>query len=181
MSQPAVIDLPVSDANDARAPAMLPWIPSPAPPGDTSRWLETLTLAVAAGVRIAEQKRTGDVRMLPSAREGTGASSDLASTLRSVVREVVREEMAALAETRPEPDAYLSTAAAASIAGVAEGTIRRWVREGWIPGHRAGRVLRVRTSDLQRLLESGARSPKRDARCSPEELARRDFGGLKKG
>jgi hypothetical protein len=41
-------------------------------------------------------------------------------------------------------------------------------------------VLRVRTSDLRRLLAAGTRAPKRDDLLSPERLARRDFG-LKKG
>jgi putative transposase len=37
-------------------------------------------------------------------------------------------------------------------------------------------VLRVRTSDLRRLLATGTRAPKRDDLLSPEQLARRDFG-----
>lgn len=104
------------------------------------------------------------------------ATNDLDATIRAIVRDVVREELAGLAESRASPDAYLPTAAAAEVAGVAEGTIRRWVRENRIPGHRAGRVLRVRASDVHRLLASGTCTPKNDTSLSPEELARRDFG-----
>ena len=104
------------------------------------------------------------------------AQNDLGAVLREVVRDVVREELAGLVALRSDADRYLPTADAASLAGVAKGTIRRWVRENRIPGHRAGRVLRVRTSDLQRLLASGAHAPRKDEALSPEELARRDFG-----
>jgi excisionase family DNA binding protein len=59
------------------------------------------------------------------------------------------------------------------VASVAEGTIRRWIREGKLVGHKAGRVVRVKRADLEALLRAGGR---RDE-ASPEELARRAFGG----
>lgn len=111
----------------------------------------------------------------------TSNTSGLDETVRAFVREVVREELAARAETSSDRDRYLATADAAELAGVAEGTIRRWVREGRVPGHRAGRVLRVRASDVHRLLASGvSRSgPSMNlSGLSPEQLARRHFGLL---
>jgi len=86
-----------------------------------------------------------------------------------VARGVVREE---LDKRVPMPE-LLTTRAAATVAGVAQGTIRRWIREGRLVGHRAGRVVRVQRSELDRLL-NGPPSP--DAELTPEQRARRDFG-----
>ncbi len=108
------------------------------------------------------------------------APGQLDETIRSIVREVVREELAQRADARPANDCYLPTADAAALVGVAEGTIRRWIRERRLPSHRAGRVLRVRTSDLHDLLAGGGQRPRKEKVLSPEELARRDFG-LKAG
>jgi excisionase family DNA binding protein len=77
-----------------------------------------------------------------------------------------------LAELRA-PEEYLSTDAAAQLAGVHADTVRRWIREGKLEEHRAGRLVRVRRSDVERLLREGRR--RRDD-ASPEELAVRDFG-----
>jgi excisionase family DNA binding protein len=103
-------------------------------------------------------------------------SNSFDESLRGVIRAIVREELARCDDQRQPSDPYLPTAEAAVVAGVAEGTIRRWVREARIPGHRAGRELRVRMSDLQRLLASGVRPMKHALSPSPEELARRHFG-----
>ncbi|MBK7078161.1 MAG: helix-turn-helix domain-containing protein [Myxococcales bacterium] len=108
------------------------------------------------------------------------APGQLDETIRSIVREVVREELAQRADARPANDSYLPTAEAAALVGVADGTIRRWIRERRLPSHRAGRVLRVRTSDLHQLLASGGQRPRKEKVLSPEDLARRDFG-LKAG
>ena len=58
--------------------------------------------------------------------------------------------------TRDEP---LSTRAAASYAGVSEPTIRAWAASGQLRTIRAGRVIKVRRSDLDAFL---ARSTPRD-------------------
>ncbi len=100
------------------------------------------------------------------------ADADLLASLRALVIEVVREEL----QHAPSRDRYLATNDAAALASVAEGTIRRWVREGRLPGHRAGRVLRVRASDLEALLAKGIRAKPPTATMTPEQLARRDFG-----
>lgn len=112
-------------------------------------------------------------------RRHTGASTvvllelALEAGLRELIAGIVREEVAkALAKTTA-PDEYLSTRGAAELAGVADGTIRRWIREGRLTGHRAGRVVRIKRADVERLLAGD----RRDARePSPEELARRQFG-----
>jgi excisionase family DNA binding protein len=95
-----------------------------------------------------------------------------ARELEALVKRLVAE---ALEEaTAPARDEYLSTADAANLAGVAMGTIRRWIREGKLPPHRAGRELRVRRPDLERLMREPRRSePSRE--LTPEELAERDF------
>lgn len=57
---------------------------------------------------------------------------------------------------------------------VNEGTIRRWVRAGKLRGYRAGRVLRVRRDELDRMLATGRHAPSKASNDeSPEELAMR--------
>lgn len=94
--------------------------------------------------------------------------------LRAWITEIVREEVRRALAEAAAPEEYLSTHAASELAGVAEGTLRRWIREGRLVGCRAGRVLRVRRRDLEKLLRDGGT---RDRELSPEALARRDFGG----
>ena len=68
----------------------------------------------------------------------------------------------------------LVTTDAATVASVNEGTIRRWVRAGKLRGYRAGRVLRVRRDELDRMLATGRRAPSKASNDeSPEELAMR--------
>lgn len=92
------------------------------------------------------------------------------SELEDMVRKIVRDELARLAPKEPANDGYLSTEAAAEFADVAVATIRRWVREGKLPEHRAGRRVRVLKSELSQLLDGGRRPTKR-AKLSPEERA----------
>jgi excisionase family DNA binding protein len=93
----------------------------------------------------------------------------LRALLADVAREVVREELAKLSHHED----YLSPARAASVAEVAPGTIRRWIREGRIAAHHAGRGVRVSRSELERFLRTDRRPM---INLSPEELAARDFG-----
>jgi len=114
----------------------------------------------------------------PTATEFSVASDAMAS-LAHVIAELVRFEVdarvrAALGDVT-RPDEYLSTNAAGKLAQVAPGTVRRWIREGRLIGLRAGRVVRVRRSELEQLLRDGARS-RVDGDESPEALALRDFG-----
>lgn len=103
----------------------------------------------------------------------TATAPSFDETLRAIVRDIVREE---LARARPaatsDPTAHLSTRAAAQHAGVAIGTIRRWIRDGKLRELRAGRHLRVRRADLDVLLAGERNGPE----VSPEELARQAFG-----
>ena len=97
--------------------------------------------------------------------------------IRAAVEALVTALVDAARAPQPEPAAeYLTTAAAATVASVGEATIRRWVREGRIRGYRAGRVLRVRRDDLDRLLATGRRSTVSNDE-SPEELALRAVSG----
>ena len=103
------------------------------------------------------------------------ATVDPFATLRDAIVEIVRAEVAKLAPAPPVDD-YLTVNAAAAFASVAPGTIRRWVRDGSLAEHRAGRVLRVRRSELERLLSAPPSRAKRGRDDSPEALARRRFG-----
>jgi excisionase family DNA binding protein len=88
--------------------------------------------------------------------------------LLGVVREVLREELGARPAATEE---YLSVARAAEVADVTAGTIRTWMSEGRLARFRAGRELRVRRADLERLLRGEA--PGTEA--SPEEAAEAYF------
>jgi excisionase family DNA binding protein len=84
--------------------------------------------------------------------------------VRDVVREVVREEVRLvlreeIAGMRGQTAAsgaceYLAVSEAAEVAGVHEATIRAWIAQGQLPGHRAGRHHRVRRDELQRFMSS---------------------------
>lgn len=104
------------------------------------------------------------------ARDDSAASLD--EMLRAIVRDIVREELARAKPGHPDVNAHLSTRAAAKHAGVAMGTIRRWIRDGKLRELRAGRHLRVRRVDVDALLAGERDGP--DA--SPEELARQAYG-----
>jgi excisionase family DNA binding protein len=90
-------------------------------------------------------------------------TGQLEAALREILRDVVRDELrtALAAEARPRQagptapaseDAYLSVANAAQLADLAPNTIRTWIRDGRLVAHRAGRVLRVRRSELTSFL-----------------------------
>lgn len=70
---------------------------------------------------------------------------------------------------------YLTTEEAGELARVATGTVRRWIREGRLPSQSAGREIRIRRSDLERLM-TGDRK-KREP--SPEALAADALGGMR--
>lgn len=97
--------------------------------------------------------------------------SDLDDAIRKAVDARLRE--LGIME-RPQPDEYLSTKDAAGIAGVAAVTIRRWVKGGKLREHRAGRLMRVKRADLERLLREGY--VRNDDSLTPEQMARRKYG-----
>lgn len=88
--------------------------------------------------------------------------------VRELARALQAELRAATATVERPADDYLSTQAAAKLADVADGTIRRWIRERRLELHRAGRHLRVKRADLERMMRDDGR---RDREQSPEELA----------
>ncbi len=90
---------------------------------------------------------------------------------KALVKQAVRDELATLA-TSPA-DEYLTTDAAAKIANVIPGTIRRWVKNGKLREQRAGRVIRVSRADLTRMMNSGRA---RNDSSNPEAIARRKHG-----
>lgn len=94
-------------------------------------------------------------------------------TLQQIVRDAVRVELAKLADNplRNGDESYLSIAKAARVADVAPGTIRAWIRNGRLACKRAGRVLRVGRSELDRFL-SGVPSQSRAADIK-QRVARR--------
>jgi excisionase family DNA binding protein len=102
-----------------------------------------------------------------------GKNMTFDAALRAMIVEVVREE---LAQAAARPDEYLSTSEAAGAAKVAPGTVRRWVREGRLPPHHAGRLMRVNRADLERMLTKGVRLRAEIGDESPEARARRMFG-----
>lgn len=87
------------------------------------------------------------------------------------IREVVRDELRKMI-ARPD-DEYLSTKDAARLAKVAIGTVRRWIAQGSLREHRAGRVIRVSRADLERWLRTHRPA---DDSSTPEQLAKRSYG-----
>lgn len=101
----------------------------------------------------------------------------LETELRDMIREVVREEIrAVLVEAKGEE--FLSTDAAAKLAGVEPGTIRRWIRQHRLSDNRAGRMVRVLRSELEAMLRAGRKhaNDSRQQRLTPAQRAERDFG-----
>jgi excisionase family DNA binding protein len=91
------------------------------------------------------------------------------SDFEQMIRSIVREE---LAKARPvAPIEFLSTTEAASVAKVAPGTVRRWVKTGRLTRHQAGRVLRVSRAELENMLrDGGARNDEQDPRAVAKKL-----------
>lgn len=106
-----------------------------------------------------------------SSRPATGPNFD--EHLRVLLRELVREELARVLADRQTPTEYLTVQQAAAVAGVARGTIRRWVREGRLTDYRAGRVVRVRRDELEHMLLG----QRRRGGLTPEQQADLDFEG----
>jgi excisionase family DNA binding protein len=83
------------------------------------------------------------------------------------VRKVVREELARGTPSGPG-DGYLSVKEAARVASVAMDTVRDWIANGCLGRYNAGRVLRVKRSELDALL---ARSTPNGTAPTPEAAA----------
>lgn len=101
-------------------------------------------------------------------------TNPLLESLREAIREVVREEIKKALDTRASRTDYLSVAEAAEHARVKVRTVRRWLREGRIEKRGAGRGVRVRRDELQRLMDSGGTHyrARQVVVKTPEQLAR---------
>ncbi len=89
-----------------------------------------------------------------------------------LVRSIVREELAKMTK----PAEYLSVRSAAELASVTMSTIRRWVREKRLGEYHAGRELRLKRTDLEKLMSVGRRRVANDEPRSGAARALRDFG-----
>jgi excisionase family DNA binding protein len=95
------------------------------------------------------------------------------NTFRAIIRDEVRKVVVELLSHRPaSAGEYAGITEASKIASVAPQTIRRWVRERRLTGYHAGRVLRVKRSELEAFLASPS---SHEGDFSPEALAERDF------
>jgi excisionase family DNA binding protein len=95
------------------------------------------------------------------------------------LREIIHEEVqsAVLQVMGKKPAAageFVSAAEAAKIASVSSQTIRAWIRSGKLATYKAGRVLRVKRTELEEFLTIGP-TPDHAENMSPEDLADRDF------
>jgi excisionase family DNA binding protein len=73
--------------------------------------------------------------------------------IKTDLREVVREELSVLLRgDAPKTDKFMTAEEAAEVAAVDPATVRRWVNRGELPGHYAGRLLRVRLDELRAYL-----------------------------
>lgn len=96
--------------------------------------------------------------------------SALREIIRDEIRTVIRQELGRKPAAAGD---YVSVSEAAQIASVQAQTIRAWVRSGKLTEYKAGRVLRVRRSELEAFLAKGVTPD--DADASPEQLADRRF------
>lgn len=98
----------------------------------------------------------------------TPPNGTVEDVLTSLVRTVVRQELAYFFDATVKPilqcgtskrlidsDTLISTEVAATRVGVSAPTIRAWVKSGKMSGHRAGRLVRIKVSELELFLASG--------------------------
>jgi excisionase family DNA binding protein len=91
----------------------------------------------------------------------------LRDIIRDEVRTAIRQELGKKPVTAGD---YVSVVEAANIASVQGQTIRAWIRSGRLTEYKAGRVLRVRRSELETFLAAAPR-PATASDLSPEDLA----------
>jgi excisionase family DNA binding protein len=96
-------------------------------------------------------------------------------SLKVLVAAAVREALPAALEEALRPDEYLPTAAAAKLAGIYPGTLRRWLDRKWLTRYNAGREVRISRRELELLLKNGV--PRRAGKnLTPQQLAAKKFG-----
>jgi excisionase family DNA binding protein len=67
----------------------------------------------------------------------------------------LRESLATFAAANDNKSEYLTIAQAAEEVGVHEATVRKWIRNGELKGHRAGRHHRIRRTELEAFMTDG--------------------------
>src|SRR5437588_689938 len=74
----------------------------------------------------------------------------------------------------PNEDSFLTVAEVAELLKLNQQTVRNWIDQGSLPALRVGRRVRIRSSDLNRLLEegytAGSRRSSQDDRPSAEDF-----------
>ena len=108
-------------------------------------------------MRRRNEEHLAEKRAEPAA--AVGLELRLFELMRLSVREEVR---AALAESGPSStvvrEAYVSPKRAAELTGLAEWTIREWIRTGKLKACKAGRVWRIKREELDSMLARGVPS-----------------------
>lgn len=94
----------------------------------------------------------------------------IAAALIPQVREVIRAEVrAALAEVRPDSgEEYLSLKEASYVSKLSTKTLNKYIKEGKLPNHGAGRGKRIRRDLLKGLIEN---PPISSGDLTPEDVA----------
>jgi excisionase family DNA binding protein len=72
-------------------------------------------------------------------------------------------------------DEFLTVAEVAELLKLNEQTVRNWIDQGSLPALKVGRRVRIRRSDLERVLEDGATGPGKTA--SDDGPSADDFWG----
>ena len=74
-------------------------------------------------------------------------------------------------------ESYLTVAEVAELLKLNQQTVRNWIDQGSLPALRVGRRVRIRRSDLERLLEDGYTGASRGATHSATPNAEDFWGG----
>ena len=74
-------------------------------------------------------------------------------------------------------DSFLTVAEVAELLKLNQQTVRNWIDQGSLPALRVGRRVRIRRSDLERVLEAGATSPDRSSAGGGSPSADDFWGG----
>lgn len=74
-------------------------------------------------------------------------------------------------------DTFLTVAEVAELLKLNQQTVRNWIDQGSLPALRVGRRVRIRRSDLERVLEQGATAPPPGTASKPGPSAEDFWGG----
>jgi excisionase family DNA binding protein len=80
------------------------------------------------------------------------------------------------AESRGLDDSFLTVAEVAAILQLNQQTVRNWIDQGSLPALRVGRRVRIRRSDLERVLDAGSTTPAANP-SEPQGPTAEDFWG----